>query len=94
MSPSQETISSNRINQGAINSLIHVTIIIHGIDEGNEVDHDSIYLKKLFNIIEMTHTSPTMTHRLGMKKPSGPRPMKLTMESKEEKDNIMSQLGK
>lgn len=69
-------------------------IIIHGIDEGNEVDYDNIYLKKLFAIIEMNHTSPTIAHRLGMKKPDGPRPMKITMETKNEKDKFMSQLGK
>ena len=68
--------------------------MIYGIDEGNEVDYDNIYLKNLFTIIEMNHTSPTIAHRLGMRKPDGPRPMKITMESKNEKDKFMSQLGK
>ena len=92
--PRNNIVEQNKPGRDKLLGTRNLNIIIHGIDEGNEVDHDSIYLKKLFTIIEMTHTSPTMTHRLGMKKPSGPRPMKLTMESKEEKDKFMSQLGK
>ena len=62
--------------------------MIHGIDEGNEVDYDNIYLKKLFSIIEMNHTSPTIAHEDGMRKHDGPRVMKITMESKNEKRQI------
>ena len=71
-----------------------LNIIIHGIDEGKEVDYDSIYLKKLFSIMEMSHTSPKLAHRLGIRKPDGPRPMRITMKSKNEKDKLMSKLGK
>ena len=68
-------------------------IIIHGIDESNEVGYDEIYLKKLLTVMEMGQTSPTLAHRLGMRKADRPRPMKITMESKDDKAKFMSKLG-
>ena len=64
-------------------------IIIHGIDENDEKGYDGNYLKKLFSVMEMGHTSPTLAHRLGTKKPDGPRPMKLTMKSNEDKEKCL-----
>ena len=69
-------------------------VIIHGINEGEEVGHDAIYLQKLFDILEMGHTGPTIAHRLGMKKHDRPRPIKLTMKSINQKVQFKSKLGK
>ena len=66
-------------------------IIIHGVNERDKADTD--YLKKLFDILGMGHTGPSMSHRLGTKKFDRPRPVQITMKSVEEKQQFMSKLG-
>ena len=68
-------------------------IIIHGIKESNEIGYDEIYLKRLFTVMKMGQTSPTLAHRLGIRRADRPRPMKITMDSKDDKAKFMSQLG-
>ena len=63
-----------------------------GVDESKEAD-DEVYMKKLFSITGMDHTSPMLAHRLGMRKPNGPRPVKIKMESNIDKAKFMSKLG-
>ena len=69
------------------------SIVVHGIDENKEVD-DRVYTEKLFSIMEMDHTSPTLAHRLGSMKVDSPRPLKVTMKTKNIKAEFMSKLWK
>ena len=59
-------------------------IIIHGINEGN--DNDALYLHKLFDILGMGHTGPSISYRLGIKKCDRPWPVKVVMKSVDEKE--------
>ena len=68
-------------------------IIIHGIKENQETGRDSNVMKELFKAVGVPH-SPHSTIRLGAKKHDEPRPIKLIMRSKNEKEEFMSNLGK
>ena len=92
--PSTGIIASKMTTRDALHENTRdENIIIHGIDENNEVGYDERYLKKLFTVMEMGQTSPTLAHRLGMRKADKPRPMKIMMDSKEDKVKFMSKLG-
>ena len=92
--PSTGIIASKMTDRDALHENTRdENIIIHGIDENNEVGYDERYLKKLFTVMEMGQTSPTLAHRLGMRKADKPRPMKIMMDSKEDKVKFMSKLG-
>ena len=73
-------------------------IIIHGADEVGET-HDKIkkedeeYIKQIFMKIGVTH-EPILVTRLGRPSESRSRPIKIVMKSKEDKDNIMKNLGR
>ena len=67
-----------------------LNIIIHGINENNE--KDEVFIKNLFDIMEMGNTGPTIAHRLGEKRKDQPRPIKIVMESKNHKAEFMSKL--
>ena len=69
-----------------------LNLIIHGIEESNGVD--KVFVKNLFDIVEMEHTGPTIMHRLGSRKQDGLRPMKIVMKSKSEKSEFLSKLWK
>ena len=69
-----------------------LNLIVHGIEESNDVDN--VFVKRLFSIMEMDHTGPTIAHRLGSKKEDRPRPMKIVMKSKSNKSEFMSKLWK
>ena len=67
------------------------SIIIHGVQEGDRDDKQ--YITKFFSILEMTHTGQLTAHRLGMKQDNRQRPLKVTMKTLEEKEQLMSRLG-
>ena len=69
-----------------------LNVIIHGIDESNKVD--DILMNTLFGILDMNNTGSTIAHRLGEKKQDQPRPVKIVMESKNQKAEFMSKLWK
>ena len=52
---------------GTIEETRDLNLIIHGIEEeSNGVEEG--FVKKLFRIVEMDHTGPTIAHSLGSKK--------------------------
>ena len=73
-------------------------IIIHGAEEiGGTPEEikkaDEGYIKEIFAKIGV-ETSPTLITRLGAHKENGSRPIKLVMKTKEDKEKVMSNLGK
>lgn len=73
-------------------------IIIHGAEEIGKTPEeikqaDDGYIKEIFTKIG-TKVSPTSISRLGAPKEDGNRPIKLVMKTKEDKDKVMSNLGR
>jgi len=72
-------------------------IIIHGAAEvganPEEIKkEDSEYIKQIFSKIKAT-SIPTLVTRLGEPNESKNRPIKIVMKTKEDKDNVMKNLG-
>ena len=65
-----------------------LNLIVHGIEESNGVDE--FYVNKLFSILEMNHTSPSIEPSLGRRKHDLARPMKIVMKSKSKKSKVLS----
>ena len=79
-----------KISMNYANGIL-LSMVIHGLDEENEDDDESI--KKLFSIVEMD-AGQTTSHRLGVRRKDGVRPIRIFMESKGKKAELMSNLWK
>ena len=67
--------------------------IIHGISEVEEDGYDTNVVKEIIDFLDCG-VSPVSVIRVGKKKEQGSRPLKITMASVQNKDNIMRNLGK
>ena len=85
------SFSSQRTYPGKIGKMRDQNIIIHGIYEGD--GDDRLYLTKLFDFLGMDHTGLLAAHRLGIKKSDRQRPLRVTMKTLEDKEELMSRLG-
>ena len=83
--------TSRRSYTGKIGRMRDQNVIIHGIYEGDGDDRQ--YLTKFFDILGMDHTGPLAAHRLGIKKNDRQRPLRVTMKTLEDKEELMSRLG-
>ena len=86
--------STNKFNT-EIEDSRELNIIIHGLEEkesGKEYDREII--KQLFDTVGIQYAPCSSADRLGRKTTDRTRPIRLSMETKEEKRNFMSMLGK
>ena len=69
-----------------------LNIIIHGVKEDGTVSQSNPVVKELFETLEMKHHPTTSADRLGAKSQERIRPIRVTMESYERKQEFMTSL--
>ena len=70
-----------------------LNLIVHGVKEDDAGSNTDRLVMELFDTIGMEHLSTTPAHRLGSKSPDRIRPIKITLESYEEKLNSCQSFG-
>lgn len=69
-------------------------IIVHGLEEDETSTQIKSVVKELFDTLEVEHRPTTLADRLGGKSRDKFRPIRITMESHERKNEIMNNLWK
>ena len=69
-----------------------LNLIVHGVKEDDAGSNTDRLVMELFDTIGMEHLSTTPAHRLGNKSPDRIRPIKITLESYERKNELLSKL--
>ena len=87
--------NKNEINDAnMVSDRRELNIIIHGVNEENEIGNDEIYMRQLFNMLEVGYSNHPNMCRLGTKNNVKPRPIKITMDDINHKEELMRNLGK
>ena len=86
--------STNKFNT-EIEDGRELNIIIHGLEEKESwKEYDREIIKQLFDTVGIQYAPCSSADRLGRKTTDRTRPIRLRMETQEEKGNFMSMLGK